>query len=442
MKPVSYAHIWKIAFPILISLVAEHLIMMTDTAFLGRVGEVELGASALAGVFFLALFMIGFGFSMGAQILIGRRNGEKRFSDIGPIVIQGGFFLIFLALVAFLLSKLFSPIVLQLLFSSEKVYEAAVSYLDWRSIGFFFVFVCLIFRAYFVGIEQTRILTISSFLMVGVNIVLNYLLIFGKGGLPKMGIGGAALASSIAEGITMLFFIFYMYRYVDLKKYGFSRYFSIKWKGIVEILSVGIWMMIQYLIGIAIWFMFFVAIEHLGERAIAVSNITRSILTMIFMPIFALSSSAVTITSNLMGAGEHQQVMGACWKVIKLCFLITLPAGLLIFFFPGPFIQIYTDYSSLITESSPSVQVAMSSLLISIPAFILFQTISGTGNTKTAFLLDLGPLFISCLFIYWVIVYLKMDVAICWLNEHVYWGLILIVSLIYMKKSDWKSKKI
>ena len=65
----TYKQIWTIAYPILISLIMEQLIGMTDTAFLGRVGEIELGASAIAGVYYLAIFMMAFGFSIGAQIL-------------------------------------------------------------------------------------------------------------------------------------------------------------------------------------------------------------------------------------------------------------------------------------------------------------------------------------------------------------------------------------
>ena len=77
-------YILRVAGPILVSLLMEHLIGMTDTAFLGRVGEIELGASAIAGIYYLAIFMLGFGFSIGVQILIGRRNGEKtmRLSDL------------------------------------------------------------------------------------------------------------------------------------------------------------------------------------------------------------------------------------------------------------------------------------------------------------------------------------------------------------------------
>ena len=90
MKTVySNKDIWKIAYPCLISLVMEQLIGMTDTAFLGRVGEVELGASAIAGVYYLAIFMVGFGFSIGAQIIIARRNGERNYKDIGNVFYHG-----------------------------------------------------------------------------------------------------------------------------------------------------------------------------------------------------------------------------------------------------------------------------------------------------------------------------------------------------------------
>ena len=92
-KKYSYGRIWKIAYPILISLVMEQLIGMTDTAFLGRVGEIEIGASALAGVYYMVIFMLGLGFSIGVQIIIGRRNGEGSYRMAGEAFWQGLYFL-------------------------------------------------------------------------------------------------------------------------------------------------------------------------------------------------------------------------------------------------------------------------------------------------------------------------------------------------------------
>ena len=125
----TYKEIWIIAYPILISLIMEQLIGMTDTAFLGRVGEVELGASAIAGVYYLAIFMMAFGFSIGAQILIARRNGEQQYQAIGPIFYQGVYFLLSLAVVAFTLSLCFSPHILKKVISSEHIYDASISYI-------------------------------------------------------------------------------------------------------------------------------------------------------------------------------------------------------------------------------------------------------------------------------------------------------------------------
>ena len=76
----TYKHIWLINFPVMMSILIEQLINITDAIFLGHVGEIELGASALAGIWYLAVYMLGFGFSLGLQVVIARRNGEQHYS--------------------------------------------------------------------------------------------------------------------------------------------------------------------------------------------------------------------------------------------------------------------------------------------------------------------------------------------------------------------------
>ena len=112
----------------------EHMIGLTDTAYLGRVGEVELGASALAGVYYLVIYMLGFGFSVGAQVMMARRNGEGEYKRIGEVFTQGGLFLFLLAAVLFTASNLLTPHLLHRMIGSEEVYRATMSYLDWRDV--------------------------------------------------------------------------------------------------------------------------------------------------------------------------------------------------------------------------------------------------------------------------------------------------------------------
>lgn len=84
----SNKDILKISFPVLMSLLMEHLIGLTDTAYLGRVGEVELGACALAGVYYLVIYMLGFGFSVGAQVMMARRHGSGEHRRMGRCSIR------------------------------------------------------------------------------------------------------------------------------------------------------------------------------------------------------------------------------------------------------------------------------------------------------------------------------------------------------------------
>ena len=162
---ISYKNICKIAFPVLVSLLVEQLIGITDTAFLGHVGEVELGASAIAGVFYLIFFVIGSGFGVGLQVLIARLNGEKEYPKLTDIFTTGLSFMVLLAVIMILLSKVVSPAVLHAIIKSDDIYRAAMQYLDWRIFGLVFSFIITAFRAYYVGITQTKILSMCSLLM-------------------------------------------------------------------------------------------------------------------------------------------------------------------------------------------------------------------------------------------------------------------------------------
>ncbi len=157
--------IWSVSYPILLSLLAQNVINVTDTAFLGHVSEVALGASAMGGLFYICVFSIAFGFSTGSQIVIARRNGEGRYSDVGPVMIQGVMFLFVMALLLFGFTKAFGGNIMRLLVSSESIYEGTMEFLDWRIYGFFFSFINVMFRALYIGITRTKVLTVNAIVM-------------------------------------------------------------------------------------------------------------------------------------------------------------------------------------------------------------------------------------------------------------------------------------
>lgn len=122
----TYKQIWLINFPVMMSILMEQLINITDAVFLGHVGEVELGASAIAGIYYLAIYMLGFGFSIGLQVMIARRNGECDYGKAGKIFFQGFFFLSGLANLLCLLMQASSPFILGRLISSPEIYRAVI----------------------------------------------------------------------------------------------------------------------------------------------------------------------------------------------------------------------------------------------------------------------------------------------------------------------------
>ena len=122
----TYKQIWLINYPVMMSILMEQLINITDAIFLGHYGEVELGASALAGMYYLILYMLGFGFSLGLQVMVARRNGEQKYDETGKVFFQGLFFLVVLAAFLFLLSKWIAPVILSGLVTSDEVYGAVI----------------------------------------------------------------------------------------------------------------------------------------------------------------------------------------------------------------------------------------------------------------------------------------------------------------------------
>jgi len=438
----SYRNIWKVAYPILISLVMEQMIGLTDTAFLGRVGEIELGASAIAIVYYMVLFMIGFGFSIGAQIIIGRRNGEGNYKDTGKVFWHGLYFVLALSGILILLSEVFSPWLMRKIVSSDAIYAASLSYVRWRLPGMVFAFITAMFRAFYVGTTQTRTLTLNSIVMVASNVLFNWILIFGHFGCPALGITGAAIGSSLAELVSLIFFIVYTKVSCDRQKYGLARPARFELAELKNMMPVCSWTMVQHTISVSTWFIFFLYIEHLGEGALAISNIVRGASGLIWVVLQAFSSTCSTLVSNIIGEGHQDKVMSLVKRILELSYGIVSVMIILFCLFPEAIARIYTDMPDVIAASVPALIVMSTSYFINIAGQVLFLAVSGTGSTKTAFRLELIALAVYMFYCWLIIGQLKMDVAVCWTAEHVYAFMLMVCSGLYLRSGRWKNRRI
>lgn len=208
-----------------------------------------------------------------------------------------------------------------------------------------------------------------------------------------------------------------------------------------KVLNISIWVMIQHGLVFGGWFVFFITVEHLGERSLATTNIVRNISSFLFMFVQAFASVNSSLVSNLIGEGKSDQVMKLCRKSILLCYLFVLPVALFIAIYPNLILRTFTNNIGLITYSIPPLLVMLSSYLIAVPTFVWFCAVSGTGNTLSSLRIAVVSLFIYISYITTVVSYIP-NLVLLWASEHIYFSGLLILSLYFLLYHNWKHTKL
>lgn len=436
---ISTSEIWRIAVPIMLGNLAQTIINFTDTAFLGHLGVVALGASMIAGLFYLLFTTVAMGFSIGIQIIIARRFGEGKNGRIGIIFEHGSIFLFLLGIILFLILHFLSDKLLLWLINSPNIYASSIEYIKYRQYGIIFVCFNFLYRALYVGLSNTKVITFSTVIMATVNIFLDYCLIFGNCGFPEMGVGGAALASFIAEISATVFFTIYSYLYFHKKEYGMFKVYKLERELIGRIFKIATPTMIQKFLSFSAWFIFFVLIEKMGELAIGISSIVRSIYLIIIIPTFGFATAANTITSRIIGKGKPEEVLSIVNKVFINALLCCLPLIIICSIIPSTIVKIYTDDIILAQAAVPSVIVICIATLFQAYGNVYFDSVSGTGNTYAALYLEIGIIIIYILYI-WIMTNLTQNIYLVWITEIIYGALIGTISKLYIKYANWQKK--
>ncbi|RHE89548.1 MATE family efflux transporter [Bacteroides intestinalis] len=423
----TYKQIWLINFPVMMSILMEQLINITDAIFLGHVGEVELGASALASVYYLAIYMLGFGFSLGLQVMIARRNGEERYKETGKTFFQGLFFLSGLVIFLSLTSYVLSPVILKYFIHSPEIYKAAVDYLEWRCFGLLFSFPFLAFRAFFVGITKTRVLSWAATLAVFINIPCNYLFIFSF----NLGISGAAMASSLAEAGSLLILVIYVFLQMNKENWGLRLVYD--GKLLKSLFHLSVWSMMHAFISVAPWFLFFVAIERLGEVQLAVSNIIRSISTVFFVIVNSFAATTGSLVSNLIGAGEGKSMFWLCGKILRLGYAVGFPLIIIAMLLNKQIVGFYTDNVALIELAYYPFIVMLLNYTFALPGYVFMNAVTGTGNTRIAFIFQISTIAFYLFYLYLLSYSFTATLPVYLMAEYLFVILLGVQSYIYLK---------
>ncbi|MBS1685137.1 MAG: MATE family efflux transporter [Bacteroidetes bacterium] len=435
----TYREIWHIAYPLILGNLVYTLIGICDTAFMGKIPDLHLAQVAQAAIgpssiFYSVLFMIGFAYTRGTQILIARKMGEGKPREVGEIADNAIAVMLVSSLILFILVQLFATHMLHWMMQDEEVVAASETFLRYRIWGVMASFTSCVFISFYSGIGRTRILTASIGLMVVINIILNYLLVYGKLGLPAMGIGGSGLASSIAEWLSVVILVigvFFRHRRRDFNLFNIRR---LHFPLIGNMTKVAVPLVIQSAIANGAWFVLFTFIEKMGQDKLAISSILRQLIIFVGVPVWALGSVTNTVVSNLSAQNDLDEIKVAIHRISIISIGLVTAQCLLLALMPRDILYIFTNSKELIEQSVPILWIVIVALLMMSFTVIFFNGVVSVGETThEALYIEILAVIVYFGYFYGLFHINNISLSYIWTAEWVYWLVMLAGSLFMLK---------
>lgn len=408
-----------LAIPIIIANTAWTLLSVADTAFVGRLGTDPLAAigiiSSLDFLFAIVLFALG----SSSQITISRFQGGRQTSRISHVFWNSMLMLLLTGILLSLIAFVAVEIVLPHWISSYGVLVAIKDYMRVKIFSYPLIGVYAGLRALLFGNAITYPFGIIAVVISLLNIVLDYMLIFGFGTIPPLGMTGAALASvlAIAFGTFLLAtLVFFKRNSLFVNKYSRLSPMILK-----MLLNIGFPLVAQGITAIVGWFVFFLLIEKMGSEALAVTSAGTSLLQMMGIITWALTPVTQTVISNLLGQSKHKQIITTTLKIASFSLSVMMVIITLYNMFPKHFWMIYTDNWDIIRQGvNLSVPISTIMLIFSIST-IFFNALAGTGKTTYTWISEIIAVLFYVSYAWFTIFVLNASIEMVWFSEAVYW---------------------
>ena len=440
MLDFKYKTLLGVALPMMVSGFIQSIVLITDASFISRYSTDAFDALGNGGLIYITLYMMLVGMSDGSQIIIARRIGENRIDAIGRIFGTTVFTLLMIGTILYLVLHFLIPDWIISYSANKNIASLQGEFLHIRSFSLFFAVITLSIQAMLIAKGKTVVVLIAALITASTNVILAYSLIFGNFGLPRMGIEGAALASTLAEACSMTFLIIYLYFSIERREYRLFSYFSFQWKSFKELLKVGSPLLIQGFVALATWTLFFTWIEQKGHFDLTVSQNIRAIYFLAFVPIWGFAGTTKTYISQYIGSGQFDALPIIQRRIQLLTFgflLITFHGALL---YPEALIRMINPAEIYIQKSAGILRLVSCSILLYGLISVYFQTIHGSGNTLISMLIEVISVVCYSIFSYLFIKVFNWDIYWIWTVEYIYFSILGGLSLFYLTFYNWKKK--
>jgi MATE family multidrug resistance protein len=440
MLSLSYKSILGMALPMMVSGFIQSIVLITDASFISRYSTEAFDAVGNGGLVYITLYMCLLGMGDGAQIIIARRIGEERISAIGRVFGTSFLTNFLLALLFFFVLYTFIP---SAILGYSKNHEIAIlqgQFIRMRSFALFFAMITITIQAFLLAKGKSIVVLYAALITATSNIFLANSLIFGKNGFPELGIEGAALANTLADALGMLFLVIYLIFSSERREYQLFAHFKFELASMKELLKVGSPLMLQGFFALATWTLFFTWLEQKGQFDLTVSQNIRAIYFLAFVPIWGFAGTTKTYISQYIGAKKFESIpmIQKRIQLMTLLFLCVTFHGAI--FYPEALIRLINPAEIYVHKSAEILRLISISIMMFGFASVYFQTIHGSGNTLHSMFIEFGTVSVYALFCYLFIKVWNLDVYWIWTVEYIYFFLLGLASITYLRLYDWKKK--
>ena len=361
----EFKYNWQLAAPVILGMLGHTFVSFVDNIMVGQLGTAQLAAVSLGNSFMFIAMSIGIGFSTAITPLIAEADASKNFEE-GKSGFKHGLFLCTVLGIALFLALYFAKPLLYLMKQPVEVVDLALPYLDLVAFSLVPLIIFQGFKQFSDGLSLTKYPMYATLLANVVNVVLNYLLIFGKFGFPEMGIVGAAYGTLISRFV-MLWHLWYLLkkRKKSTKYVTNIKFFSLKSTKLKQIIGLGMPSAMQMFFEVAIFTSAIWLSGLLGKNPQAANQIALNLSSMTFMVAMGLSVAAMIRVGNQKGLRNFVDLRRIAVSIFFFGFILAVIFGLTFAIFNVALPKLYVDFDDLVnlTDNLEVVNIASQLLL-------------------------------------------------------------------------------
>lgn len=445
-RPGSLKELLRIAFPLVVSSSSQSLMHVLDRIFLAWHSEAELAASVPAGLTNWTIISFAFGTALYCNVFVAQYFGAGNKDRVTAVIWQGVYAAIAMGLLL-LFCLPFAPAIFRFIGHEQTLQRYEVDYFSILALGTTPLLVGTVLTGFFTGRGQNHIVMVVNIIAVLLNGLLDYLLVFGIGPFPELGIRGAAIGTVTSFTLIMLCYVYVIWKEAAKDGFHFRKNRQLDIRLSLRIIRFGLPTGVQIFADGAGFALVLFVVGNLGKSSLAATNLTFNLNMLAFVPMIGLGTAVSTLVGRRIGENRPDLAVRTVWFAVSIS-LVYMSLWIIGFLFtPYLLMEPYFWYNAGSEELRTQVVillrfVAMYSLFDSL-AIIFGNAIRGAGDTRFSMIvLVCSSLFLLVLPAVIIAHYYENNLYLCWSAATSYIVVIGILFCLRFLSRKWMKMKV